>query len=80
MKLTKTKLKEIIKEEKMKLNEGNEHQNFIKFAKELATLSLKYGVAIQSVGGVKIGDLKKIRYDADWTSGDLLYKAQWNNS
>ena len=50
--------------------------NYDKFIAELTKLSRKYGVAIQSVGGVYLADdpseFSNIRYDADITSGDLL--------
>jgi len=47
------------------------------FAKDLAKLSKKHGVAIKSVGGVTFGPIKSIRYSDDATSGDLLYTATW---
>lgn len=47
-----------------------------RFVAELTTLTRKYGVAIQSVGGVHIADDPKdfagVRYIADISSGDLL--------
>jgi len=48
--------------------------NYEKFVAELEKLSVKYGVVIQSVGGVDIYDekLKKVEYDCDETSGDLI--------
>ena len=50
--------------------------NYDKFIAELTQLSRKYGVAIQSVGGVHLaddpGDVRNVRYVADITSGDLL--------
>lgn len=51
--------------------------DFQAFTKELAKLSLKYGVAIQSIGGVEIGELSSIVYSNDPTSGDLEYRANW---
>ena len=50
--------------------------NYDKFIAELTKLSRKYGVAIQSVGGViladKPGEFRDVTYVADITSGDLL--------
>jgi hypothetical protein len=50
--------------------------NYVNFIAELTTLSRKYGVAIQSVGGVILaddpGEFRNVRYVADITSGDLL--------
>ena len=50
--------------------------NYDKFIVELTQLSRKYGVAIQSVGGVHLaddpGEFRNVRYVADITSGDLL--------
>ena len=50
--------------------------NYETFIAELTKLSRKYGVAIQSVGGVYLADdpseFTHVRYDADITSGDLL--------
>ena len=50
--------------------------NYDKFIAELTKLSRKYGVAIQSVGGVILaddpGEFCNVRYVADITSGDLL--------
>ena len=49
--------------------------NYDRFISELTTLTRKYGVAIQSVGGVYLadesGELDKHTYTADITSGDL---------
>ena len=46
------------------------------FIAELTQLTRKYGVAIQSVGGVILadapGEFRNVRYVADITSGDLL--------
>jgi hypothetical protein len=56
-----------------------EEVRFQKFAKELAELSKKYGVAIKSVGGVLIGEIKEIVYSNDETSGDLIPEIiEWN--
>jgi hypothetical protein len=50
--------------------------NYDEFIAELTKLSRKYGVAIQSVGGVILaddpGEFRKVCYVADITSGDLL--------
>ena len=50
--------------------------NYDKFIAELTKLTRKYGVAIQSVGGVHLADdpieFSNVRYVADITSGDLL--------
>ena len=49
--------------------------NYDRFITELTALSRKYGVAIQSVGGVYIaderGEFDKLTYNADISSGDL---------
>ena len=49
--------------------------NYDCFIAELTALTRKYGVAIQSVGGVYLADEKgefdKLTYNADITSGDL---------
>ncbi len=46
-----------------------------KFITELTALTRKYGVAIQSVGGVFLaeqqGEFDKVTYTADISSGDL---------
>ena len=46
-----------------------------RFITELTALTRKYGVAIQSVGGVYLaderGEFDKLTYNADITSGDL---------
>lgn len=54
-------------------NKDDYEEDFKKFTVELAALSKKYGVAIQSVGGVEFGEIKSIRYSSDPTSGDLTY-------
>ena len=50
--------------------------NYDKFIAELTKLSRKYGVAIQSVGGIYLADdpdeFRNVNYVADITSGDLL--------
>ena len=50
--------------------------NYNQFIAELTKISRKYGVAIQSVGGVYLaddpGEFRNVRYVADITSGDLL--------
>ena len=49
--------------------------NYDKFIAELTQLTRKYGVAIQSVGGVFLADAPaefgRVTYIADITSGDL---------
>lgn len=49
--------------------------NYDRFVAELTTLTRKYGVAIQSVGGVIVadhpGEFRDVTYVADITSGDL---------
>jgi hypothetical protein len=49
--------------------------NYDRFIAELTALTRKYGVAIQSVGGVYLadekGEFEKLTYNADITSGDL---------
>lgn len=49
--------------------------NYNKFIAELTDLTRKYGVAIQSVGGVIIannsGEFGDVCYRADITSGDI---------
>ena len=49
--------------------------NYDKFIAELTKLTRKYGVAIQSVGGVFLADAPaefgRVTYIADITSGDL---------
>ena len=49
--------------------------NYDRFIVELTALTRKYGVAIQSVGGVYLaderGEYDKLTYNADITSGDL---------
>lgn len=49
--------------------------NYEQFVAELTALTRKYGVAIQSVGGViladQAGEFRDVTYIADITSGDL---------
>lgn len=49
--------------------------NYYKFIAELTKLTRKYGVAIQSVGGVHLADdpseFRDVTYCADITSSDL---------
>ena len=49
--------------------------NYDRFITELTALTRKYGVAIQSVGGVYLaderGEFDKLTYTADISSGDL---------
>ncbi len=50
-------------------------QNYNRFIAELTALTRKYGVAIQSVGGLYLndeaGEFEKLTYTADISSGDL---------
>ena len=50
--------------------------NYDKFVAELTAITRKYGVAIQSVGGIYLADdpdeFRNVNYVADITSGDLL--------
>ena len=49
--------------------------NYDQFVAELTALTRKYGVAIQSVGGViladQAGEFRDVTYVADISSGDL---------
>lgn len=49
--------------------------NYERFIAELTALTRKYGVAIQSVGGVYLsderGEFDKLTYTTDISSGDL---------
>jgi len=62
-----------------------EKERYEKFVKELEFISLKYGVQINSCGGVDILDndqlldLKRVEYDCDHTSGDLNFKRIWKD-
>jgi hypothetical protein len=50
--------------------------NYNQFITELTALTRKYGVAVQSVGGVHLAnnpsEFRDVSYIADITSGDLL--------
>ena len=48
-----------------------EKRNYRKFREELTRLSMKYGVAIKSIGGISIGEIADIEYNDDPESGDL---------
>jgi len=51
-----------------------DQERFELFTEELSKLSNKYGVTIQSIGGVRIfaeGELLEVQYSSDSTSGDL---------
>jgi hypothetical protein len=48
-----------------------EKRNFRKFRAELTRISLKYGVAIKSIGNLMIGEIGSIEYSNDPESGDL---------
>ncbi len=56
--------------------------NYDRFITELTALTQKYGVAIQSVGGVYLaderGEYDKLTYTADITSGDLYPNFEGN--
>lgn len=56
--------------------------NYDRFITELTELTRKYGVAIQSVGGVYLaderGEFEKLTYTADISSGDLYPNFQGN--
>ena len=52
----------------------SEQERFELFTEELSKLSMKYGITIQSIGGVRIfeeGELLEVEYSNDSTSGDL---------
>ena len=57
-------------------------KNYDRFITELTALTRKYGVAIQSVGGVYLaderGEFDKLTYTADISSGDLYPNFQGN--
>jgi len=48
-----------------------EKRNFNLFRAELTRISLKYGVAIKSIGNLMIGDIHDIEYSNDPESEDL---------
>ena len=56
--------------------------NYDRFIAGLTVLTRKYGVAIQSVGGVYLanerGEFDKLTYTADISSGDLYPNFQGN--
>jgi len=61
----------------MKIKKADENiirNNYNNFIKELTILSKKYGVVVQSTGGVMIGKVEQIEYGTDYTSGDLEIK------
>lgn len=67
---------EIENSELYKLDEKTGYANYYAFIEELQKLSRKYGIIIQSTGGVRLCNprypyLKRFYYDADPTSGDL---------
>lgn len=47
-------------------------QKYRDFCKELKALSLKYGIVIQAVGGVRLSTEKFTGYNPDLDSGDLI--------
>jgi len=55
-------------------SKNNKYQSFIR---ELTQLSKDYGIAIKSIGGVQIGEIKEIEYSNDETSGDLIPRVKW---
>lgn len=59
----------------MKLTETETETDYRNFITDLTALTRKYGVAIQSVGGVfpaeQQGEFDKVTYTADISSGDL---------
>lgn len=71
---TKQLIESLLKEEAYS---KQEIANFNKFVAELEKLSMKYGVAVKSVGGVDIGEFKSVRYSRDYTSGDLIPRIVW---
>jgi len=53
-----------------------DQERFELFTNELSKLSMKYGITIQSIGGITIfeeGELLEVRYSNDSTSGDLYH-------
>lgn len=48
-----------------------EKRDFKKFRAELTRISLKYGVAVKSIGNLMIGEIADIEYSNDPESGDL---------
>ena len=55
----------------------DEEKRFLEFTKELAKISKKYKIAIESTGGVYIFkedvNLDNLEYSTDATSGDLEF-------
>lgn len=53
----------------------NAEANYNQFMRELVALTRKYGIAIESCGGISIaeakGEFAQVKYLADITSGDL---------
>lgn len=60
---------------KKTLSQTEIEQNFQSFINELTTISRKYGVAVQAVGGVMLahaeGEFAELRYDDDVSSNDI---------
>ena len=50
---------------------NKEKRNFEKFRVELTRISKKYGVAVKSVGNLRIGEIADIEYSNDPESRDL---------
>ncbi|MDO8931891.1 MAG: hypothetical protein Q7U97_05815 [Rhodocyclaceae bacterium] len=57
------------------MTDSERQRNYDHFIDELTTLTRKYGVAIQAVGGVTIaqqsGEFAGVSYVADSSSGDI---------
>ena len=66
-----SELKNILAVKKLK------ETNYQAFIRELTELSKEYGIAIKSIGGVQIGEIKEIKYSDDETSGDLIPNVKW---
>jgi len=60
-----------LKEKRMTSLTEKEIRNFKRFRHELTKLSLKYGVAVKSIGNLMIGEIADIEYSNDPESGDL---------
>jgi hypothetical protein len=75
----KTRCNHKRKDQKM-VNANKRKANYDKFIAKLTELTRKYGVAIQSVGGVYVaddsGEFQAVTYVADITSGDLFPRLQ----
>lgn len=64
----------------MNINYKDREKRFNDFTIELGELSKKYGIMINSTGGVniynkeEISTIKEVYYSNDYTSGDLSYE------